>query len=278
MSVQTEDKLVSLSGLKYALENYAPLMGDKATEIYINSSTWSNVYEELSKIPLNTTGTVAISATGAGSITNNAIGNSMRGIANHFNTTTFDFICLVNATSPYLVTFSLTSVTSSTHTVSNLKKYFGSSNSPSLLVNLESTTAADVIQDSPRPGVTGTLPIGSGGTGAITAAGARTNLNTGLNIILDTNTWPAVYSEVSKLEIGETGVVGIADADTASLLTDGKRSSTLFGFIFRSADKNYDFWCTAPNSNYAFAWRDTFSNDNTTATVGSVYRYSGTAI
>ena len=39
---------------------------------------------------------------------------------------------------------------------------------PSMLINLESTTAADVFQASPRPGIVGTLPIGYGGTGNTT--------------------------------------------------------------------------------------------------------------
>lgn len=47
---------------------------------------------------------------------------------------------------------------------------------PSMLVNLESTSAANVMQTSPRPGITGTLPISHGGTNATTAADARTNL------------------------------------------------------------------------------------------------------
>lgn len=37
--------------------------------------------------------------------------------------------------------------------------------SPSMLTNLASTTAANVLQTSPRPGVTGTLPVANGGTG-----------------------------------------------------------------------------------------------------------------
>lgn len=73
----------------------------------------------------------------------------------------------------------------------------GLSASPSLLVNLATTSAVNVLQASPRPGVTGTLPtanggtgrtdgkavnvtgtvaVGNGGTGSTTAAGARTNL------------------------------------------------------------------------------------------------------
>ena len=47
---------------------------------------------------------------------------------------------------------------------------------PSMLVNLASTSAANVFTTAPRPGVTGTLPIANGGTGATTAAAARTAL------------------------------------------------------------------------------------------------------
>ena len=45
-----------------------------------------------------------------------------------------------------------------------------------MLVNLASTTADTVFKASPRPGVTGTLPITRGGTGATTAAAARAAL------------------------------------------------------------------------------------------------------
>jgi hypothetical protein len=52
----------------------------------------------------------------------------------------------------------------------------GLSASPSLLTDLASTTAANVLQASPRPGVTGMLPVANGGTGASTAAKALENL------------------------------------------------------------------------------------------------------
>lgn len=45
--------------------------------------------------------------------------------------------------------------------------------SPSMLINLGSTTAANVFAASPRPGITGTLDISHGGTGATSALGAR---------------------------------------------------------------------------------------------------------
>nr|DAM41044.1 MAG TPA: putative tail fiber protein [Caudoviricetes sp.] len=48
----------------------------------------------------------------------------------------------------------------------------GLTSSPSMLTNLGSTAAANVLQASPRPGVTGILPIANGGTGANTVAEA----------------------------------------------------------------------------------------------------------
>lgn len=52
----------------------------------------------------------------------------------------------------------------------------GLTTSPSLLINLASTSATSVFQALPRPGVTGALGIANGGTGATTAANARSNL------------------------------------------------------------------------------------------------------
>ena len=47
----------------------------------------------------------------------------------------------------------------------------GVTSNPSMLTDLESTTAASVFATSPRPGITGTLPIANGGTGATTIDG-----------------------------------------------------------------------------------------------------------
>ena len=44
--------------------------------------------------------------------------------------------------------------------------------SPSLLVNLASTSADTIFESGPRPGVTGTLKVGNGGTGTSTAPSA----------------------------------------------------------------------------------------------------------
>lgn len=52
----------------------------------------------------------------------------------------------------------------------------GMQNSPAMMTDLSKTTTDDVFQDSPRPGVVNRLGIANGGTGATTAAAARTNL------------------------------------------------------------------------------------------------------
>jgi hypothetical protein len=49
----------------------------------------------------------------------------------------------------------------------------GLTSNPSMLINLGSTTAASVFAASPRPGVTGTLPIANGGTGATSLTANR---------------------------------------------------------------------------------------------------------
>lgn len=51
--------------------------------------------------------------------------------------------------------------------------------SPSLLVNLASAAAANVMQASPRPGVTGTLPASHGGTGQTSLQAARNAMGLG---------------------------------------------------------------------------------------------------
>ena len=59
----------------------------------------------------------------------------------------------------------------------------GMSGNPSMQVNLGSTAAANVFQNSPRPGVTGTLGLGNGGTGQTTAPKALHALVGGSNAI-----------------------------------------------------------------------------------------------
>lgn len=72
---------------------------------------------------------------------------------------------------------------------------------PSLLVNLESTAADNVFKASPRPGVSGTLPLARGGTGSTSASGARTNIGLGKTL------WTGSFKS------GSINVPGLSDYD-----------------------------------------------------------------
>ena len=55
----------------------------------------------------------------------------------------------------------------------------GLSSSPSMLTNLGSTTEANILAASPRPGITGTLGAANGGTGQTTLQAARNAMGLG---------------------------------------------------------------------------------------------------
>ena len=69
---------------------------------------------------------------------------------------------------------SAANITSGTLTVA--RGGTGITANPSMLINLGSRSAANVFANNPRPGITGVLSIANGGTGADTAAEARTAL------------------------------------------------------------------------------------------------------
>lgn len=54
---------------------------------------------------------------------------------------------------------------------------------PSVLVNLASTTAVNLLQSAPRPGVTGVLPVGNGGTGTNSLSNLANSLKTYLPVV-----------------------------------------------------------------------------------------------
>ena len=64
----------------------------------------------------------------------------------------------------------------------------GITSNPSMLTNLASTTAANVFQASPRPGVTGILGIANGGTGLSSLTANRIYVGNGTSALKATNT------------------------------------------------------------------------------------------
>ena len=75
----------------------------------------------------------------------------------------------------------------------------GLTSNPSMLTNLASTTAAGIFQASPRPGVTGTLPIANGGTGGTSRLTAQRNL-----MLSETNNTTLI--EGTSSQIGAMGI------------------------------------------------------------------------
>ena len=73
--------------------------------------------------------------------------------------------------------------------------------SPSMLTNLESTTAADVMVSSPQPGVTGTLPIDHGGTGMTGVTNATTGIFTAGSGITISSQEISIFGKVAQLEL-----------------------------------------------------------------------------
>lgn len=72
----------------------------------------------------------------------------------------------------------------------------GITSNPSMLTNLASTTAANVFQASPRPGVTGILGMANGGTG--NAYGLLPNNKSATSVNIGVGTWQPKSSTLSK--------------------------------------------------------------------------------
>ncbi len=104
--------------------------------------------------------------------------------------------------------------------------------SPSMLTNLASTTAANVLQASPRPGITGTLGLGNGGTGATTAANAVNNLLSGAP------NWTAVPTDSTyfiRQDTGGSNSFGRAPFSTVWTYIKGKADS-----VYAASGHNHD--------------------------------------
>lgn len=149
----------------------------------------------------------------------------------------------------------------------------GYSTTPSILTDLASDTADNVLKASPRPGVTGVLPLLHGGVGSSTASGARTNLSVyskaetdsaiqqstadkAQKIFFNVATWADVYSKVSSLGAGETAPMLVGTA-VVSMMTGGAvPSSVLTGFV-GATNLNagrYTFFATHYSCDFSCMW------------------------
>lgn len=79
----------------------------------------------------------------------------------------------------------------------------GLASSPSLLVDLASAAAADVLQASPRPGVTGTLPLSQGGSG-------MSGLQSGAQVMNGLNVQFRKWGMLCLIQVGGTATSAVS--------------------------------------------------------------------
>ena len=133
---------------------------------------------------------------------------------------------------------------------------------------------------------TGGLTVGGGGatitgdtsiTGDATVSGSLTAAEY-VGITLSAANFVTLRGQLRKITIGNSMPFACASTVT-SHITGGKVSAIVFGTVYRATDLIFEFTARQLNVAYEFAWRLTFGNDaGTSATVGTVYRFTGTAI
>jgi len=142
--------------------------------------------------------------------------------------------------------------------------------SPSLLTNLSSSSAANILAASPRPGVTGVLPLGNGGLGkdfsaAASVAGFHNSIFRGKNLGTSLTTAQSAQITAGTFDdmfIGDYWVINgvtwrIADFDPYYRCGD-------------SASLGHHIAVVPDNNLYSTKWNET--NDTSTGYVGSAIR------
>lgn len=142
--------------------------------------------------------------------------------------------------------------------------------SPSLLTNLSSSSAANILAASPRPGVTGVLPLGNGGLGkdfsaAASVAGFHNSIFRGKNLGTSLTTAQSAQITAGTFDdmfIGDYWVINgvtwrIADFDPYYRCGD-------------SAILGHHIAVVPDSSLYSTKWNET--NDTSTGYVGSAIR------
>ena len=147
----------------------------------------------------------------------------------------------------------------------------GLSASPSLLVNLAGSAAADVLQAAPRPGVTGTLSIANGGTGATTAAGMRTNAEAAYNpYLVRASTWSDIKAAFEKIPLYRHALL-TSFYEVSQKLTGNEINGTLNMMITRDGSNSY--FILALTSSGLKSWHITNITDSG-ATIGAITTYA----
>lgn len=121
----------------------------------------------------------------------------------------------------------------------------GLTSSPSMLTNLGTTAAANVLAASPRPGVTGTLGIANGGTGATSESAARTKLGLGTLSTLNSVALGSNVTGTLGTANGGTGTNSLANITVGAATKDGS-GHTITSYYAPLASPTFTGEVTAP--------------------------------
>lgn len=110
----------------------------------------------------------------------------------------------------------------------------GYSTTPSILTNLASDSPDNILKASPRPGVTGVLPLVNGGVGSSTAAGARTNLD----VYSKSETNSAIQQSAATIHSVNSGTLELPCSATGTQY-DASHILCVVNLPFLTANTNY---------------------------------------
>ena len=156
----------------------------------------------------------------------------------------------------------------------------GLSASPSLLVDLASGSAANVMAASPRPGIIGTLPIANGGTNSTTASGALSNLGGAPKCVLQTavhTDWGKVFETISQLPAYVTATL-YAPTSPANLLfgySSGGFTGVFCGTITKTNADNSSYIIFGTSGDYLY--RGWIQNASSVSQSITRFKYTGSA-
>lgn len=136
---------------------------------------------------------------------------------------------------------------------------------PSMLVNLASSTAADVFEESPRPGVTGTLPIAHGGTGYTSNPSIRVNLSS-------TSTDTLFGS--SSVTPGVTGTLAVARGGTG-VTSLSALATSLSSYL---GGNDFDIYVGSKVVNGSDAWQTLFTSSQYRSLTGHTFSQSADVV
>jgi len=96
------------------------------------------------------------------------------------------------------------------------------------------------------------------------------------SLYLTGTTWADLYTQLTALSVNRSAAYK-CNAAITSILTGAKFEAITFGVVSRLTDTIFEFMARQANAGVILAWRVTFSSA-TSASVGTVYQFTGTAI